>query len=87
MIDKTDINKIDEQMQKNGWVFLGPILNYKKALKDQALVYKKNDEYIVLGIDKTGTNTFKDKIEKNAAEKRVKESMTEISKYMLKSSL
>jgi len=87
MVDETDINKIDEQMQKDGWIFLGPILHYEKALKDQALVYKKSDEYIVLGIDKTGANTFKDHIEKNTAEKRVKESMIEISKHMLRSSL
>lgn len=87
MNEETDINKIDEQMQKDGWTFLGPILHYEKALKDQGLVYKKNDEYIVLGIDKTGANTFKDKIEKNTAEKRVEESMIEISKHMLRSSL
>ena len=87
MVDETDINKIDEQMQKDGWIFLGPILHYEKASKDQALVYKKSDEYIVLGIDKTGVNTFKDHIEKNTAEKRVKESMIEISKHMLRSSL
>jgi len=87
MSDETDINKIDEEMQKQGWTFLGPILHYEKALKDQALVYKKENEYIVLGIDKTENKTFKDKIEKNIAEKRVKESMIEISKHMLKSSL
>lgn len=87
MTDETDINRIDEEMQKQGWIFLGPILHYEKALKDQALVYKKENEYIVLGIDKTENKTFKDKIEKNIAEKRVQESMIEISKHMLKSSL
>lgn len=87
MSDETDINKIDEEMQKDGWIFLGPILHYEKASKDQGLVYKKNDQYIVLGIDKKEEKVFKDKIEKNVAEKRVKESMIEISKHMLKSSL
>ncbi len=87
MTNETDINKIDEEIQKKGWIFLGPILHYEKAVKDQALVYKKENEYIVLGIDKTKNEIFKDKIEKNVAEKRVKESMTEISKHMLNSSL
>ena len=87
MTDDADINKIDEEMQKDGWVFLGPILHYEKAAKDQALVYKKEDEYLVLGIDKAQNEIFKDKIEKNVAEKRVKESMIEISKHMLGASL
>jgi len=87
MTNETDINKIDEEMQKKGWIFLGPILHYEKAVKDQALVYKKENEYIVLGINKNENEVFKDKIQKNIAEKRVKESMIEISKHMLKSSL
>ena len=87
MSEEIDINKLDLKMQKKGWIFLGPILHYKKALKDQALVYKKNNEYIVFGIEKGENKTFKDKIEKNIAEKRVKESMIEISKHMLGSSL
>ena len=87
MTDETDINKIDEQMQKEGWIFLGPILHYEKAVKDQALVYKKEDAYIVLGINKTENEIFKDKIEKDVAEKRVNESMIEISKHMLGASL
>ena len=87
MTNETDINKIDEEMQKEGWVFLGPILHYEKAIKDQALVYKKENEYIVLGVGKAGNEIFRDKIEKNVAEKRVKESMIEISKHMLGASL
>ena len=87
MENETDINKIDEKMQKQGWTFLGPILHYEKALNEQALVYKKENEYVVVGFDKKEDKTFKDKIEKNIAEKRVKESMIEISKHMLKSSL
>ncbi len=87
MTEETNINKLDEQLQKQGWIFLGPILNYEKASKNQALVYKKNEEYIVLGIDKNQGNIFKDKIEKDIAEKRVKESMIQISKHMLGSAL
>ena len=87
MTDEIEINKIDEQMQKDGWTFLGPILHYEKAVKDQALVYKKENEYIVLGVTKDENEIFKDKIEKDLAEKRVKESMIEISKHMLGASL
>ena len=83
---KIDLDKLDEQMQKDGWKFLGPILHYEKALKNQAVIYEKNGRYVVSGIDQTGKNILQDSISKKEAEKRIKESLIEISKFMLKSS-
>ena len=80
---KIDINKLDEKMQKNGWKFIGPILNYQKAWKNQASIYKKNEKYVVSGIDKTGKKELFEPISKKDAEKRTKESIKEISKFML----
>lgn len=81
MVNK-NMDEIDEKLRSKGWVFLGPILHYKKALKDQACVYKKQDEFLVAGIDSSGENDFYDPISKNEAEKRVKESLEEIKKHM-----
>jgi len=78
-----DINKLDEEMQKKGWNFLGPILHYEKALKKQANIYEKNGKYVIFGLDKTGKKTFQDSISREEAEKRVKKSVIEISKFML----
>ena len=83
MNEDIDINKLDEQMQKKGCNFLGPILHYEKALKKQANIYEKNGKYIVFGVDKTGKNTFQDPISKKEAENKVKKSVIEISKFML----
>jgi hypothetical protein len=74
-------------MQEDGWKFLGPILHYEKALKNQAMIYEKNDKYIVFGIDQTGKNILNEPISKKEAEKRIKESLIEISKHMLRESI
>jgi hypothetical protein len=74
-------------MQKEGWKFQGPILHYKKALKNQAVVYEKNGKYVVSGVDPTGENILHDSISKKEAEKRIKESLIEISKHMLRESV
>lgn len=87
MNNKIDLEKLDKQMQKKGWRFLGPILHYEKAWKGQASVYEKNGKYIVIGIDKTGENMLNSPISKSDAEKRLKKSLIEISKYMLKKSI
>lgn len=81
MVSK-EMDKIDKKLRSKGWIFLGPILHYKKALEDQACVYKKNNEFIVAGVDSSGENDFYDPISKNEAEKRVKESLEEIKKHM-----
>jgi hypothetical protein len=83
---KVDLDKLDKQMQKDGWKFLGPILHYTKALNDQAVIYEKNSKYVVVGIRKTDDKIFQESISKKEAEKRIKESLIEISKFMLKSS-
>ena len=74
-------------MQEDGWEFLGPILHYENALKNQAMIYEKNDNYIVFGIDKASKNILNEPIYKKEAEKRIKESLIEISKHMLKKSI
>ena len=74
-------------MQKDGWKFLGPILHYEKALKNQAMIYEKNDKCTVFGIDQTGENILNEPISKKEAEKRIKESLIEISKHMLRESI
>lgn len=81
---KNEMNKIDEKLRGEGWVFLGPILHYKKAFKNQACVYKKNNEFLVTGIDISGEKKFYDQISKLDAEKRVEESLSEIKKHMFK---
>jgi len=83
MDNKIDIDALDKKMQENGWKFLGPILDYKKALKEQASVYKKDEKYVVSGIDKTGESELFETISKKEAEKRVKESISKIRKHML----
>lgn len=86
MSNKINIEEIDKKMQKNGWKFLGPILHYEKAWKNQASVYEKNGNYIVSGIDSTGKNELNNPISKLEAQKRLDDSLKEIRKYMLGSS-
>jgi hypothetical protein len=85
MDKKNEIDKIDEKLRSKGWTFLGPILHYKKAFKNQACVYKKNNEFIVAGIDSSGENDFYEPISKDDAKRRVEESLNEIRKHMFKS--
>ena len=80
---KIDVEKIDKKMQKNGWEFLGAILHYEKAWKNQASVYKKDDKYMVLGIDASGKGELYEPISKKEAEKRLEDSIKEIRKLML----
>lgn len=87
MIKKINIDDLDKKMQKDGWTFLGAILHYDKAYKNQASVYKKDGKYIVSGIDSTGNSELFEPISKKEAEKRVEESINEIKKYMFKSKL
>jgi hypothetical protein len=87
MSKKINIDTLDKKMQKDGWTFLGAILHYDKAYKNQASVYKKDGKYVVSGIDSTGNNELFEPISKKEAEKRVEESINEIKKYMFKSKL
>jgi hypothetical protein len=86
MSNKIKIEELDKKMQKDGWRFLGPVLHYKKAWKEQASIYEKNGEYIVSGIDSTGEKELNEPISKIEAEKRINESLKEIRKFMLGSS-
>lgn len=83
MVKQNKIEELDKKMRKDGWRFLGPILHYKKAWKEQASIYVKNGDYIVAGIDSTGENELNEPISKIEAEKRLDESLKEIRKYML----
>jgi len=80
-----DVNKIDEKMQKNGWVFIGAILHYENAWKNQASIYKKGNKYVVSGIDSTGNAELNEKMSKKDAERRLKQSREEIKKFMFAS--
>lgn len=83
MNSKVDIDEIDKRLQKEGWKFLGAILHYDKAWKNQASVYKKDGKYIVSGIDSSGNAELNEPISKKEAEKRIDESIKEIRKFML----
>ena len=87
MKNKINLEKLDKQLQKKGWKFLGPILHYEKAWKGQASVYEKNGKYIVYGIDRSGEKILNCSISKSEAEKKLKKSLIEISKYMLQKSI
>jgi len=87
MTKKINVDDLDKKMQKNGWTFLGIILHYDKAFKNQASIYKKNGKYVVSGIDSTGNSELFEPISKKEAEKRIEESINEIKKYMLNSKL
>ena len=84
MTKKINVEELDEKMRKNGWTFLGAILHYEKAFKKQASIYKKNGKYVVSGIDTSGTCELFEPISKKEAEKRLKESIDEIRKFMFK---
>ena len=82
MSTKIDVDELDKKMQKNGWKFLGAILHYEKAWKNQASVYEKDGSYIVSGIDSSGEHELHDSISKKEAEKRIEDSIREIRKLM-----
>ena len=79
---KIDVEELDENMQKNGWKFLGAILHYEKAWKNQASIYEKDGEYVVSGIDSSGKVELHESISKEEAEKRLDESIKEIRCHM-----
>jgi len=83
MNEEINIELLDKKMQEKGWKFIGPILHYDKAFKNQAAVYEKNGEYIVSGVDSTGEKELSEPISKKEAETRIKESFKEIRKHML----
>lgn len=82
MNSKIDVEELNEKMQKNGWEFLGAILHYKKAWKNQASVYEKDGKYVVLGIDSSGEAELHEPISKKEAEKRLEASIKEIRRFM-----
>ena len=84
MTKKINVENLDEKMRKDGWNFLGAILHYEKAFKKQASIYEKNGKYVVSGIDISGTCELFEPISKKEADKRLKESIDEIRKFMFK---
>ena len=82
MDTKIYLEELDSKLQKKGWKFLGPILHYEKAWKDQASVYEKDGKYIVSGIDTSGESELNEPISKKEAEKRLDESYKEIRRHM-----
>jgi len=83
MSNKIIIEELDKKLQRDGWTFLGPILHYENAWKNQASIYEKNGKYILSGIDSTGEKELNEPISKIEAEKRLNDSIKEIRKYML----
>ena len=47
MSETSNIERLDKKMQDDGWTFLGAILHYEKAWKEQASIYKKDEKYVV----------------------------------------
>ena len=84
MDSEIDVDALDQKMQKDGWKFKGAILNYKNAFKEQASIYEKDGKYVVSGIDSSGKKELFVTISKKEAEKRLNESIKEISKYMFR---
>jgi len=82
MNSKIDINEIDKKLQKDGWKFLGAILHYDKAWKNQGSVYEKDGKYIVSGIDSSGEAELNEPISKKEAKKRIEDSIKEIRRLM-----
>lgn len=83
MVDERElIENFDKKLQENGWRFLGAILHYENAWKNQASIYEKNGKYVVSGLDLTGKNELNDSISKEEAEERLDESIKEIRKFM-----
>ncbi len=82
MKNKIDVEELDKKMQKNGWKFLGAILHYDKAWKNQASIYEKNGEYVVSGIDSSGETELHEPISKKEADKRLEDSIKEIRRLM-----
>ena len=68
MIETSHIKKLDKKMEEDGWTFLGAILHYEKAWKEQASIYKKDEKYVVSGIDSSGKNELFESISKKEAE-------------------
>ena len=82
MDSKIDVEELDKKMQKNGWNFIGPILNFDKAWKKQASIYEKDGKYVISGIDSSGDEELNEPISKKDALKRIEEGIKEIRKYM-----
>jgi hypothetical protein len=82
MKTKIDVDELDKKMQKDGWKFLGAILHYEKAWKNQASIYEKDGKYVVSGIDSSGESELNESISKKEAEKRLDESIKEIRRHM-----
>ncbi len=84
MESEIDVDALDQKMQKDGWKFRGAILNYKNAFKKQASIYEKDGKYVISGIDSSGKKELFVYISKKEAEKKINESIKEISKYMFR---
>ena len=76
------IEQIDEKLIQQGWIFIGPILHYEQAWKQQAGIYERNGHYIVSGIDSSGEKELHQPIEKAEALQRVEQSLEEIREQL-----
>lgn len=82
MDNKVDVESIDKRMQEQGWKFLGAILHYKKAWKNQAAIYEKDGKYVVSGLDSSEEAELHEPISEKEAEKRLHDSLEEIRKLI-----
>ena len=78
MDNKVDVESIDKRMQEEGWKFLGAILHYKKAWKNQAAIYEKDGKYVVSGLDSSEEAELHESITEKEAKKRLHDSLEEI---------
>ncbi len=69
-------------MQEQGWKFLGAILHYKKAWKNQASIYEKDGKYVVSGLDSSEEAEVHEPISEKEAKKRLYDSLEEIRKFI-----
>jgi hypothetical protein len=84
MDNQVNVESIDKKMQEQGWKFLGPILHYEKAWKNQAAVYEKDGKYVVSGIDSSGKSELHKSITEKEAKKRLHDSLKEIRELIFK---
>ncbi|MCK5261517.1 MAG: hypothetical protein KAJ44_05010 [Thermoplasmatales archaeon] len=69
-------------MREQGWKFLGAILHYEKAWKNQASIYEKDGKYVVSGLDSSEEAEVHEPISEKEAKKRLYDSLEEIRKLI-----
>jgi hypothetical protein len=82
MDKREQVEAIAKKMLDEGWIFVGPILHYENAWKQHAAVYKKNNKYVVSGLDCTGEQELHEPIDEKQAIQRVEQSLEEIKCFL-----